>query len=621
MHALLSIGGLVQSAAPPEVPSQAPGAAVQNFAVLVSQTSASLGKPPVAQGIASHGPAEAAAAAVVRPAATPDDGQAAYAAAPAKAPLRLEKPAHALRTAGALDGAAVTAAALPAPASVAVAQVTGAPAMHEAVPERGAGPLGAELDLPAVGAKAVAVGTDLSGNANRVVAEAGRAQDAKAGGQLEPAGDDEDGDAAPLSAGAAASGGATAAPAHAADLDATPAVAGQAAAAVVGAALLAGPAGSAPGTFISAPVLAPPAATASVAAASGLASATAIATTDFGNAAALATSASAAVSGLAPAASSAGHGRANRADGAGGAAARAGGTSAAAAADAAAGGDAVAPRIADSVALPPGSAAHTADTAAAEEAGGADQPSAPVSAGPVRNDSPTVAARDGATRVAASASTATLQPVANLSVAAGAATGGAPDAGAISATPAPAASAVVAPAASAAAAAPVAASKATGAAPAPATAQVAQAITAIRFSAATPGHISIQLQPAELGSVRVDIQRGQDGATISLSVEKPATLQALQMDAPHLHAALDRAGIATDGRQVTFHLASASSGQGGGGLGTAGEGGQQSRQGGWGRQPAAPAQADTANGEPDTERMAAELAARSWPQAGVNITA
>lgn len=169
---------------------------------------------------------------------------------------------------------------------------------------------------------------------------------------------------------------------------------------------------------------------------------------------------------------------------------------------------------------------------------------------------------------------------------------------------------VAGPAATTAAhAASAAAPPASATAPPTAVTQLAHA-TEIHFASGAPGQITIHLQPAELGAVQVRIERGHDGsATITVQVERADTLHALQADLPHLHQALDRAGVPAEARQVHMELAQAPPP---GNAASAG-GGDGQRQGQAQRGKAQSA----AQGDPDetTEPMP------RWRPAGINITA
>jgi flagellar hook-length control protein FliK len=159
---------------------------------------------------------------------------------------------------------------------------------------------------------------------------------------------------------------------------------------------------------------------------------------------------------------------------------------------------------------------------------------------------------------------------------------------------------------------------------------VVHAVAGVHVAAGAQGQVTIHLQPGDLGAVQVKIERAPDGtATVTVQVEKSETLQTLQQDISHLHQALDRAGVPTELRQVTLHLAPAGStaetgtgsgngqgpgsgqqsmGQGpgpGGGFSRGGQPQQQSRD-----QQATPSATNT-----DDD------AAPHWLPVGVNITA
>jgi len=88
--------------------------------------------------------------------------------------------------------------------------------------------------------------------------------------------------------------------------------------------------------------------------------------------------------------------------------------------------------------------------------------------------------------------------------------------------------------------------------------QVAPALATFVASAAQPGaaqHLTIRLDPAELGRVQVHIERAPGGAArVELVVERPDTLLLLR-DQPQLHRALDLAGVPIADRTLQFHLA------------------------------------------------------------------
>jgi flagellar hook-length control protein FliK len=142
-------------------------------------------------------------------------------------------------------------------------------------------------------------------------------------------------------------------------------------------------------------------------------------------------------------------------------------------------------------------------------------------------------------------------------------------------------------------------------------AQIAHAV-AVHIAAGATGNVTIHLQPAELGAVQVRIERAHDGsATVTVQVEKSETLHALQQDMPRLHQALDRAGLPTEARQVTLHLAAATGSDTQTSLGNSQDGQRQNANT---RQPPRPAAALPPD-LPDDET------APAWRAAGINITA
>jgi len=99
------------------------------------------------------------------------------------------------------------------------------------------------------------------------------------------------------------------------------------------------------------------------------------------------------------------------------------------------------------------------------------------------------------------------------------------------------------------------------AAPSPA-GQVGPALASFVVSAASQPnaaqHLTIQLDPGELGRVQVHIERAPDGpAKVELVVERPDTLLMLLRDQPQLHRALDLAGVPAADRTLQFQLAPA----------------------------------------------------------------
>jgi flagellar hook-length control protein FliK len=153
-----------------------------------------------------------------------------------------------------------------------------------------------------------------------------------------------------------------------------------------------------------------------------------------------------------------------------------------------------------------------------------------------------------------------------------------------------------------------------------------QGLSAVHVTTGTTRDITIHLQPGTLGAVQVRIARAADGtASVTLQAEKPDTLHALQQDAAHLHQALDRAGLPSAGRQVTYELATGLTGGSQGSPSTSlssgsafsgsGSSANQNGQGGRGAQSPASFTTQDATPTPDQPRVATRRAA------GLNITA
>jgi hypothetical protein len=196
---------------------------------------------------------------------------------------------------------------------------------------------------------------------------------------------------------------------------------------------------------------------------------------------------------------------------------------------------------------------------------------------------------------------------------------------AVGAAPAQAATTLQAPSATGSSGAPSPA-PAHAAVATPPAGQVAQGLAALHLAGAGARQVTIHLTPGSLGSVQVQIARSADGAaSITLLVQKPETLAALQQDGAHLHQALDRAGLPSAGRQISYQLAQTPAD--GGAFGSAanhnaGGGGAGDRHG----RPAPEHQATGRTRDPGSEpapaaRPAAARRIHPAPAAGVNITA
>jgi hypothetical protein len=113
---------------------------------------------------------------------------------------------------------------------------------------------------------------------------------------------------------------------------------------------------------------------------------------------------------------------------------------------------------------------------------------------------------------------------------------------------------------------------------------------------------------------------------VTLQAEKPDTLHALQQDAAHLHQALDRAGLPSAGRQLTYELATGLTAAGSQGSPSANlsngnpsnSGGGNANQHGQGGRTA---QAATAFATAEAAPPPDQPRAATWRAAGLNITA
>jgi hypothetical protein len=87
--------------------------------------------------------------------------------------------------------------------------------------------------------------------------------------------------------------------------------------------------------------------------------------------------------------------------------------------------------------------------------------------------------------------------------------------------------------------------------------QVADAV--VRLLGGGAGHqVTISLAPHELGQVDISIARhATGGATVTVTVERPDTLDLLRHDKPQLQSALERAGMSVAAGDVTLHLTAA----------------------------------------------------------------
>jgi hypothetical protein len=98
------------------------------------------------------------------------------------------------------------------------------------------------------------------------------------------------------------------------------------------------------------------------------------------------------------------------------------------------------------------------------------------------------------------------------------------------------------------------------AAPSPA-AQLAPAVVSLAHAPDGTQRLTLRLDPPELGQVHVRIDRLPDApARVDITVQRTETLTLLLRDQPQLQRALDQAGVQTDGRSITLHVAQAEPG-------------------------------------------------------------
>ena len=140
--------------------------------------------------------------------------------------------------------------------------------------------------------------------------------------------------------------------------------------------------------------------------------------------------------------------------------------------------------------------------------------------------------------------------------------------------------------------------------------QIAPALVQLAHGASGTA-VVVRLDPVGLGHVQVRIERDVNGgATVQVVAERPETLRLLVADQPHLHSVLDGAGVSTDGRVLSFALATP-------GSGTSSESGSGANGGrtGQGRNSRT---ATISAGSDDDSSFAAQP---TWLRAGVDITA
>lgn len=148
-------------------------------------------------------------------------------------------------------------------------------------------------------------------------------------------------------------------------------------------------------------------------------------------------------------------------------------------------------------------------------------------------------------------------------------------------------------------------------------AQLAPALVHVAAAADGTQRVTVRLDPAELGTLHVRIERPHEGPVqVTVEAARPETLQLLRQDQPALHRALDQAGLPAEGRVVVLQQASSegASPQGvSSETGGASSGGQGSGRGGqdWDRS------GSGADGAPQDQARRRD----AWLRAGIDITA
>ena len=85
--------------------------------------------------------------------------------------------------------------------------------------------------------------------------------------------------------------------------------------------------------------------------------------------------------------------------------------------------------------------------------------------------------------------------------------------------------------------------------------QIAPALLSLGGTGAGTQHLTLRLDPANLGQVEIRVDRPKFGPPeVRIAVERSETLALLQHDRHQLQQALDQAGIPSEGRQIEFRL-------------------------------------------------------------------
>jgi hypothetical protein len=85
--------------------------------------------------------------------------------------------------------------------------------------------------------------------------------------------------------------------------------------------------------------------------------------------------------------------------------------------------------------------------------------------------------------------------------------------------------------------------------------QMAPALLSLTTSSTGTQSMTLRLDPADLGTVQVRIDRSADSpAHVEISASRPETLSLLVRDQAQLQHTLTQAGVPSEGRTLTFHL-------------------------------------------------------------------
>jgi flagellar hook-length control protein FliK len=109
--------------------------------------------------------------------------------------------------------------------------------------------------------------------------------------------------------------------------------------------------------------------------------------------------------------------------------------------------------------------------------------------------------------------------------------------------------------------------------------QIGPALLTLGTASDGTQQMTLRLQPEEMGTVQVRIDRAPDGTSqVNITADNPATLQLITSEQSDLHKALDAAGISATGRTVTFGLTSEGSASGTGSVNPTGITANQTRE-------------------------------------------